>query len=36
MDYVMVNGKFVIRDGNLLKDSRPGEALMSTLKKIPQ
>ena len=36
MDYVMVNGKFVIRDGNLLKDSRPGEALMSTLKKNPQ
>ena len=35
MDHVMVNGKFVIRDGNLLKDSRPGEALMSTLKKIP-
>jgi N-acyl-D-glutamate deacylase len=34
MDYVMVNGKFVIRDGNLLKDSRPSEALISTLKKI--
>lgn len=34
MEYVMVNGQFVIRDGNLLKDSRPGEALMSTLKKI--
>ena len=31
MDYVMVNGQFVIREGNLLKDSRPGEALMSTL-----
>ena len=31
MDYVMVNGQFVIREGTLLKDSRPGEALMSTL-----
>ena len=34
MDYVMVNGQFVIRDGNLLKDSRPGEPIMSTIKKI--
>lgn len=34
MDYVMVNGQFVIRDGNLLKDSRPGEPIMSTIKSI--
>lgn len=32
MDYVMVNGQFVIRDGNLVKDSRPGEPIMSTVK----
>lgn len=36
MDYVMVNGQFVIREGNLLKDSRPGEALMSTLNTKPK
>jgi hypothetical protein len=32
MEYVMVNGQFVIKDGDLLKDSRPGKAIKSTLK----
>ena len=36
MEHVMVNGQFIIRDGNLLKDSRPGEPIMSTIKNIPQ
>lgn len=32
MEYVMVNGQFVIKDGHLLKDSRPGRPLKSNLK----
>jgi N-acyl-D-glutamate deacylase len=32
MDYLMVNGQFVIKDGQLLKDSRPGRPIRSTLK----
>ena len=31
MEHVMVNGKFVIQDGQLLKDSRPGRPLRSSL-----
>ena len=32
MKYVMVNGQFVIKDGQLLKDSRPGRPLKSSLR----
>jgi len=32
MEYVMVNGQFVIKDGQLLKDSRPGRPLKSSLR----
>lgn len=32
MEYVMVNGQFVIQGGRLLKDSRPGRPIRSTLK----
>ena len=31
MEYVMVNGQLIIRDGELLLDSRPGKPLKSTL-----
>jgi N-acyl-D-glutamate deacylase len=31
MNYVMVNGKFIINDGELIKDARPGKAIKSTL-----
>lgn len=33
MDFVMVNGQFIIKDGVLLKDSRPGKPIRSTLEK---
>jgi hypothetical protein len=33
MEHVMVNGKFVIQDGQLLKDSRPGRPLRSSLRR---
>jgi len=32
MEYVMVNGQFVIKDGQLQKDSRPGRPLKSSLR----
>lgn len=32
MDYVMVNGQFVIKDGQLNKDARPGKPIRSSLK----
>ena len=33
MEYVMVNGQFVIQDGELLKNSRPGKPLKSGFRK---
>lgn len=34
MEYVLVNGQFVIKEGQLIKDSRPGKPIRGTLKPI--
>ena len=31
MEYVMVNGQFVVKDGQLMKDVRPGQPLKSSI-----